>query len=256
MKITAHIRGTDCASDRKVKHFAEGLGARLESRNAPVESDLVIQWGYKPTPALAGAQEKGTPFIILENGVWGERSRTYSWAYNGLHNRGYVPTPPVGRSRYAPELGQWKDPHDGDWIIFGQVENDRSLEGGDVYAWAEYMQERWPQATFREHPKMLSETQASAQEPFEDALDRCSLAITYSSTVGPQAVIRGIPTVAASTLSLATDVSGRTVLETVDEPWRNRRQWIHELSWRHIYMEEDVPAAYILSGYEYALANG
>lgn len=235
LKIAAYVRDNSSRTNERVKHFGDALGARLESRERPVECDIAIQAGFQMSPAMRDAMDRCVPIIILENPVWhyGDKPATYTWGYNGLNGLstgGYMGNRPL---RPHPTLEPWRD--SGDRIIFGQLENDKSLRGADIYEWVEYMQTVHPEADFREHPKMLDQNDPP-QESFESAMDRCGLAITYNSTVGAEALIRGIPVEVYHPGSWAWEVN-------------DRRKWIHELSWRHWTVGEEIDTDYILSGF-------
>lgn len=253
MRIAAYVRGNTSRTNERVVHFGEALGAEYSLRERPIDCDLAIQAGFQISPAMQDAMERRIPIIILENPVWhyGDKPSTYTFGYNGLNGCSYVPESSARPPRPAPELLPWRDPFSGQTTVFGQVENDKALRGADIYAWVEWVQEVVPSAVFREHPVMVDQNDPQL-EPFEDCLARTSLAITYSSTVGAEAVIAGIPTIAISEGSLAYPVSTHTLSDKPITP--DRTEWIHQLSWRHWSTDEQVDTDYILSGYDEARA--
>jgi hypothetical protein len=252
-QIAAYVRTNESRTNERVTHFGEALGARFSSRETPIECDLAIQAGFQISPAMADAMERGVPIIILENPVWhyGDKPSTYTWGYNGLNNLGTGSPCAHRESRPHPEVRPWKDYKSGSWTIFGQVEHDKALRGADINAWIKRVWDLFPSADFREHPVMLDASEMAVQEDFDSCLERTSLAITFNSTVGAQAVIAGIPTIAEHAGAWAYDVSSRA-----DGPIRtpDRREWLHELSWRHWNTSDDLDVEYILSGYEAARA--
>jgi hypothetical protein len=202
---------------------------------------------------MTDAMSRGIPFIILENPVWhnGDKPATYTWAYNGLNGLGWVPRPPAA-VRIKPPLQDWKEWWTGQQTIFGQVNNDKALRGLDIDAWVYHVQQVLPEAIFRKHPVMRDRLEP-VLEPFERCIAKTSLAITYSSTVGAEAVIAGIPTIAISKGSLAYDVATHDLQAACISP--DREEWLHRLSYRHLYADARVGAMreYILGGYDEAL---
>jgi len=253
MKIAAYLRSNDSRTNDRVHHFAAALGAELTYRDRPVECDLAIQAGFQISPAMKDAMDRDVPFIILENPVWGKEEGNYVFSYNGLARGGTVPNCDELPFRFHPPLYSWKDWEGGQTTIFGQVENDKALRGADIYRWVEGCEEVLPRAVFRPHPVTLSRPDQANQESFEETLKKTHLAITYTSTVGSQAVIAGIPTIACHEGSLAWDVSSHSLSEAPVTP--DRELWIHRLAYRHINLNEAVPVEYILSGYDEARAN-
>ena len=244
MKIVGYLRGNN-QSDRKVRYFGDACNASYELRTNPRECDLAIHWGFKPSDALTFTIENNIPFIILENPVWGDRYSTFTWAYNGLNGLGTTPSAEGLPSRYKPDMKPWKD--HGEITIFGQVPGDRALYGLDINEWVDSVAGVLPGSHIRRHPCMVDQNHVK-QEPLAECLARTGLAVTYSSTVGAEAVIQGIPTISMHEGSLAYPVSTHS-LSDAPRPF-NRDKWLHELSYRHISIGEDVPVDYILGGYD------
>jgi hypothetical protein len=199
--------------------------------------DLAIHHGYKDSHALLHCKENGIPCIITEVGIWQNPGEfTYGWGYNGLNALAWVPDA-WASPRDKPVLKPWKGDV-GVTTVFGQKPGDKALRGLELEEWVPKMLRAYPGAEFRPHP-ILSQHPESV-EPLQDVFDRTSLAVTYTSTVGPQAVIEGITTFAAHPGSFAWDVD------------YDREEWLHNLSYRMIDMDKPIPVDYILSGYEEA----
>lgn len=245
MKIVGYLRGNS-PSDAKVKHFGDALGAEYSLRANPLKADLVIQWGFAPTAALTHAFEHKIPFIILENPVWGERSATYTWAYGGQNGIGTIPSADKQPERAKPELCEWKEEGSEapQTTIFGQVPRDKALYGIDIDKWVEWCAAILPEAYLRPHPVTLR----LPGEALAECLSRTELAITYSSAVGSKTVIAGIPTIAMHPASLAWDVTTHTLEHAPIRP--DREEWLHALSYRHIYRDDVIPTEFILGGYD------
>ena len=148
----------------------------------------------------------------------------------------HTPAPDI--ERWAPELKRMKT--DGPTIIFAQKSNDHSLRGHDHDKWLQEKLIEFPDAEFRSHPLMTS--QYATQEPLSDVLLRCGRAITYSSTAGTEALIEGCIS--------EPEHPGASAYQVKD-----RRAWLHELSWQNFPFDMAATAAvgkHILEGYEVA----
>jgi len=225
------------------------------TRGRPVEnSDLVVTAGFQITSANADAMGRGIPIIILENPVWytGHRMDSYTWAYNGLHGLGYLPTPP-DTPRPHPTLKPWKEWETGQITVFGQVPTDKAVRGNDMQLWRESVKAALPTSVYREHPIMIPSKHHHKIEPFDVCLDKTSLAVTYTSTCGSEAVIAGIPTIACHEGSLAYSVASHNLSDKPITPCRD--EWIHGLAWRQWTIHEKLDTNYILSGYNEARAD-
>jgi len=210
-------------------------------RDAIFEDDLLVQAGFHATPALRQCIAMRRPYIIVEEPLWRPNPEfsmvSASFGYNGLTGGDWHPKAPP-HERPHPLLMPMKDFGDGSIVVYGQKPNDHSLRGDDHVAWIKRMRAELPDAEFRHHPLMS----AKVQEPLDDVLDRSYMAVTYSSTVGAEALIAGLishPHCQQSTAYRITD----------------REQWIHDLSWHNFTLEEFATpkvAKYILSGFQEA----
>lgn len=246
MKIVGYVRGNK-GSDVKVMHFGDAIGVReYQLRSNPTDCDLAIYWGFRPSAALSHTIETQTPFIILENPIWGDRKETFTWAYNGQNGMGTIPDAAHMPERRKPDLQPWKST--GETTIFGQLLGDMAVHDLDINGWINECAAILPGSHVRRHPGDYTEFRGGPLEDIEKCLARTGLAITYSSAVGSEAVIAGVPTIAMHPASLAWDV---TTHNLTDEPiLPNREKWLHNLSWRHIYKNEPVPVDFILKGYD------
>ena len=233
MRVPSARKGTD----NRVQHVGDQLGATYHARTQPVMCDLAIHHGYKESDAMVFCKEHGIPVLITEIGVWHNPGEfTYGIGYNGLNNLAFMPEPPA-EERSKPSLRPWKGDA-GVTTIFGQKPGDAALRGLDMDVWVKDMLRAYPGAEYRPHPILLEDP--STAEPLEEVFDRTSFAVTYTSTVGPQAVIAGITTFAHHPGSYAYDVA------------YDREEWLHKLSYRMIDLGKPIPVDYILSGYEEA----
>jgi hypothetical protein len=202
------------------------------------DADLIIQTGFAVTVPLVDALNRRKPFLIMEAPYW-RPDREFvmhnsSWGYNGLNGGAFRHAAPA-QSRPKPELQPMKEV--GRTVIFGQKPTDHSIDR-DHIDWLLDKQRQYPTAEIRHHPLMVN----GRQEALDDVFDRCYRAVTYSSTVGCEALIAGCHSEPESPLSMAYAVE-------------DRREWLHRLSWAqfsHVeYATKDV-AQYVISGYEEA----
>jgi hypothetical protein len=243
-KIVAAFRTNVSRTNERLQHVATQMGAVKTTREEPIrDADLVLQCGFQISPVLEDAMSRGIPFLILENGCWhaGDKTKTFTLAYNGLCNGGFMPPEPA-EERPKPDLRPMRPRDSGRTTIFGQMRGDKSLRGLDMDEWVRETLLSHPDATFRPHPNMVPSWEQRALEPFQDCLDATSLAITYSSTVGAECLIQGIETVAEHPGSFAYPCDG------------DREAWLHWLSWRHWEIDQPFDSKWVLSGYEEARA--
>ena len=215
-------------------------------QDLPADVDLIIQTGFAPTVALTAAIDRRIPYILAECPVFRHDpeinyNNWVSWGYNGLCGTAYHPPAP-SEELWKPQLLPAKT--EGATIIFGQKPNDRSLRGHNHSEWIEHMLAAYPEAEFRPHP--LMHPKPHSMEPIMDALDRCYHAVTYSSTAGAEAILRGCVSFPEHRGSWGYNVT-------------DREAWLHERSWHGFpdgmwYSDKRV-GTYILSGYDAALAR-
>ena len=207
----------------------------------PADVDLIVQTGFAPTVALTDAISRRIPYILAECPVFRHDpeinyNNWVSWGYNGLCGTAFHPPAP-SEELWKPELLPAKT--EGPTIIFAQKPNDRSLRGHDHSAWIVDKLEEYPDAEFRPHPLMTT----AQQEPIVDALDRCHRAITYSSTAGAEALLRGCISLPEHPGSWGYNVY-------------DREEWLHERSWHGFpdqqFLGDERIGKYILSGYNNA----
>jgi len=217
-----------------------GHTIKVRGRNEGIhDAHLCIQTGFSNSVALEDAINKRIPFIIMEAPHWRSLSldEWVSWGYNGLAGGAFRHKPP-DTPRPKPVLQPWKT--EGSVVIFGQKPTDHSLRGADHGAWLSEKLNQYPDAEFRPHPLMSP----TPLEPIEAVLDRCKMAITYTSTTGAEALIAGCESKPEHPGSTAHDV-------------QDRESWLHDLSWGHFALDEfgRIGAKHIIGGYDEAVAR-
>lgn len=254
MKIYVPMRDNENFTNKRNRCLAQGFEALGQnviytSRSDPSNgADLIIHTGFAGTTALLSAVDEGIPYIITEHPTWRgpnaasrEEAETtlISWSYNGLLGGGFHHPAPE-QPRPHPELQPLKT--EGATLVYAQKPNDHSLRGSDHVTWLKKMLTWYPDAELRHHPIMLNEP--AKQENIGHAIDRTLVAVTYTSTVGVEALIAGCVSNPMHTGSAAYSVPGR-----------DREAWIHELSWWNITMKEAADrrmAQHVLEGYDEA----
>jgi hypothetical protein len=201
-------------------------------------TDLTIQTCFAPSVALVHAIENKIPFLIMEAPYFRsfyDQNAAGAWGYNGLAG-GSWRTPPPEEKRPHPELQPMKT--EGRILIVGQKPTDLSLRGSDHIQWILDRFEEFPDSDFRPHPHMV--WPKNLLPPIEEVLEGYQTVITYNSTVGVDARIAGCEVRVDGPCSLA-------------EPDRDRKEWIHDLSWAQgLYSEYDALVDNILDGYDEA----
>jgi hypothetical protein len=247
--VSMHLREGKNLTNFRSEAVAAGLeaaGAKIitcSRSEVPAEgADIVLQTGMNPTEALIAAIDEGIPYICAEMPAYRnmehyDAQKWVSYGYGGLMGGGWRPNPPA-RTLWVPDLQPFK--REGATIIFGQKLSDHSLRGQDHDAWISHQLERYPNAEFRIHP--LMHPNPSEMEPLDECLARCHTAITFTSTVGAEALIAGC-------VSNPTHW-GSSAYGVVD-----REDWLHELSWWNFPVETMATVMVgrqILSGLEEA----
>ena len=246
INVSIHLRGEGNVTNTRARALGRGLhelsGVRvryLKRNDVDPESDLIVQTGFAGTRALNRAVSDRKPYIIMELPNWRPdleyTTGTASFGYNGLGGLAWHPPIPT-QSRPKPVLQPLKT--SGETIVFAQKPNDHSLRGANHVKWVEDMLKLYPEATLRHHPIMMQ----GKSEPLARVLDRCKIALTYTSTVGVEAKVAGCDSEPSDAGSMAWDVT-------------NRGKWLHELSWKQFSfaeLETQEIAGWIFSGYEEA----
>lgn len=247
------------AANRNVHSLVDRLQGGYQRRALPVHpkhTDLVVQWGFKPTPGLMSAIGYGIPYVILDLGYIDKgRTTRFSVSLNGFHGKAMRDPKVLDRApRPAPGYSDWRSGEGSKVIVVGQMPNDQSLRGQDIEAWmgraAIAASEAFGKPVIkRPHPKMLNPWEEQPEE-WEKALDDCYCAVTWTSTAAIQSVLQGVPTVAMHPGSIAYPMAAHDM--TLRTP-PGRAAWIHEMSWREwdFSCDRDLDrlAAYIVEMY-------
>ena len=238
--------------------FAEGLrkhGVQTEITNTSPEkvshSDLHVFWGMRQTKIIEHCRKFGQPFIGLDHGYTADRLDLASINLNHLNGNSQLDVSSWTNDNSRCKSHGWeiKEPSHklGDKIIIvGQIYNDMSLQGTDIYAWAKMRAAGLEVAGhrgdifFKPHPKEKPEATDRKynvgvpvfEGSMEDAFKIARLFCTYSSTVGTDAWLRGLPAVAASPVSM---IFREQFNENTPD---NRQKWLNGMSFRQFDLTE------------------
>lgn len=245
MRVIVHTRAHD-RGRAVAAAFADGCRSHgCDVRQLPPHSepqydaDVACVWGVRT--AFRWYQAAKIPTVVAEAGYVGDRDVWTSLGWDGLNGMARFPARLAGDrwARYFPrELKPWRPDHPaGRVLIVGQVTGDAAVEAVTLPDWyaAQVRALTGRAIWFRPHPKRPGDRVAGvalADAPLEDVLERSSAVVTYSSTVGVTAILRGLPTVVASPISMAYPVGLRHVadLPRAREPG-GRARWADRLAY-------------------------
>ena len=244
MKVSVHLRSGPNLTNWRSECLANALEpyctvVRRDRSEGIEDADLMIQTGFARSVALLDAIDKGIPYLIAEAPFWRDFypvDKAISWGYNGLAGGAWAPPPPEEESP-KPELLPMKA-HDEPVLIIGQKPTDHSLRGTDHVQWILDRRREIPGADFRPHPLMVK---PGTLEPLDTCLRKYGRVVTFTSTVGAEALVYGCHSQPWHRGSIAYGVT-------------DRERWHHELSWRQAYADSISPSMVenILSGLDEA----
>ena len=219
---------------RRLADRLDNVGECSRDQVTPLDADLLIQWGFKPTKSLMSAIDRGIPYIIFDLGYFdGGRMGRFSMSYNGFHGTALdVPDVLDRAPRPHPEILDWQE-GGRRVIVAGQMPLDQSLRGQDIESWmgraATEASEVFKLPVHkRVHPKMLNPWEPPPPPLIQDLLD-CACLVTWTSTAAVQALVQGVPVVAQHPGSMAFPIASYSM--KVRTP-PGREGWAHKLSWR------------------------
>ena len=253
IKVCGGLRPKEgTASNAVVSLVAHKLGGVTQSRDAPLPKncDLYVQHGWKLTPALQEAMDSLIPYIALDSGYFDPRGSTFSISINGFHGLS-MPVDVTGLpERPKPELQPWRA--GGEFVyVFGQLTGDRAVRGQNMETWPNITARQAAEAyglpvRIRPHPFTISSWEEPLP-PLSKVWPECAVAVTWTSSVGVQAIVAGVPSVALHPASPICVVAAPSF--GIERP--DREAWQHELSYRQYgFTELDAAKAYILHAYE------
>lgn len=262
----------------RMAHHRENVGAFLEGcrrhgcavevveGDRPVACDVGVVWSYKFEAVKAAAGAEVGRLVYMERSRWRMPGQArISW--DDLNGRGDYCNARVPGDRWnrLPYRGlvPWRGgAADGDILVCGHVQRDYTFRHVDLAAWyrdaiasARAIDPTGgDRVVFRPHP-----VEARGADPKGVRIDRARTAeaaitaarvvVTFSSTIGVDAMIAGVPTVAMDAGSMAADVTPREIVldPPAPDPAARRRwadglgytEWTHDeiragLVWEHL----------------------
>jgi len=236
MRAAIIIRDTDLQLDRARAFLAGlerhgdtgGIHDMAQAHTALIEAEFGVCWGKRNLDKLM-AQSEGRDVVVMELGYMGDRLEWTSLGWNGLNGRAAFPFGDAMRWRkhFAHLItGGWKE--GGEYVLVAaQVPGDAAVDGVNIDAWAEQAVAKHVElkniASLRPHPLVTEPDMELAED-----LAGASLAVTYNSNLGVDAVLAGVPTVAMDEGSMAWPVAAHVISGVVYPP---RNRWAQALAW-------------------------
>lgn len=238
-----------------------GIAARFVNGDTVVpEADFHVTWGaqQKRPKIFAWSQQHGKPVLVMERGHVGDRMNWTSIGWNGLNGRGTYARVEDGGKRWRTYWHHLLQPcrpaapRGGVALVLGQVEGDAALAHlrAGFRAWAQTQTDELQMlgyaVRYRPHPKTRERgdgwhpigATSSVEETLWTDLQDVTLAVSYNSTAGVEAVLAGVPTVTMDEGAMAWPVSVHTLDEAATAPMIDREPWCHGLAWTQFCLEE------------------
>lgn len=230
------------------RFFLEGLarhGIRAEIRSPQMyrPSDLAVFWAHKQHQIIQQQRDAGLDYLVMERGYFGDRFAMTSLGFNGLNGHAEFHNQNSLGDRWqlhGVPVKAWKREGEGEVIVLmGQVPTDASLKNCPNYrAWIMQAADKAMHAYgrkvyFRQHPHPA----ASNFRPnlpliggtLESALARAYAVVIWNSNSGVDAVLAGVPLIAADRGSMAASMSTRSIGDPLVRP--DRYQWLNDLAY-------------------------
>lgn len=203
----------------------------------PRSVDAVCTWGWRRGMEY---RNLGYEVLIMERAYISNRFKWVSLGWNGLNGRAVFTSnddPSRWNKHFTHLMKPWRI-GTGYALILGQVPTDMSCRHIDIRNFfgnvaSDMYRHGWKEVRFRPHPQApfmrLGAAQTHATRSLDEDLDGASMAITFNSNSGVDAVIRGVPTAAYDEGSMAWDVTSRAHSECVTP---DREKWAYNLAWK------------------------
>lgn len=228
--------------------LCQGLRARgfepveIDAGNQ-TESRVVACWGWRVGREYRKA---GHEVLVAERGYLGDRFAYTSLGWNGLNGRADFNVErfgltPAARRDFRVTVRPWRTPSAAPLrvLLLGQVRGDMALKeaGVALERWLADQATQWRAAgaavAFRPHPQDpgLCVPGAERLDPgysLASQLAGADLAVTVNSNSAVEAVLAGVPTIAADFGAMAWPVTARPDTRPVTP---DRTAWLARLTW-------------------------
>jgi hypothetical protein len=234
--------------------FFEGLrrhGWQTDFVDRPEPATLLVEWSARYGPRMAAQKARGGEVCILERGYLGDRYAWTSVSFGGELNgratfRGVEDDPCRFETHFADLMQPWRGEGGRVALLVGQVPGDMALRAvnGRLDEWyastAAELRAAGYSVEFRRHPRDKTDTVVPGVETTRGTLgaDMASAAavVTFSSNTAVEAVLAGVPAIAADPGSMAYEVTSHAVAEPLIRP--DREAWAARLAWKQWTREE------------------
>jgi len=224
---------------------AHGIEAEQRPQAERRVSDLAVIWAHRQRPLFEAQRAAGKHYLVMERGYIGDRQAWTSLGFDGLNGRAKFPPATDGGARWDRLFAQymmkgWR--MGGEYaLLCGQVPGDASIRDHDHIAWlhqqAAALEARGWLVRFRPHPLTLSAPPETVYGPFRDIsvrslsedLGGAEFVVTYSSNASVDAMLAGLPVVAADPGSMVWDIAGHDI-DDIRRP--DRTEWAHAMAFR------------------------
>lgn len=223
-----------------------GIDAPIQRSHERISAGVVVCWGWRMGLLM---QRAARDVLVMERGYLGDRFAWTSLGWNGLNGRARFVTPEDGGARFRRQfrLAPWRA--GGDYVLIaGQVPGDMALGGRDLAPWYAEAARDAARAyglpvRFRPHPEAARLGRrppavpgaSAATGTLAEALAAAAVLVTWNSNTAVDAVVAGVPAVAAERGSMAWPVAGHAIGDRVTP---DREDWAARLAWCQWSLDE------------------
>jgi hypothetical protein len=204
--------------------------------------DMYLMWGIK---RRWYAKSKNDQQMIIERGYLGDRIKeNFMVGLNGLNGLADFKNDNVPDDRWQqwkPQMREWKT--GGEYaLIIGQVPADAALHGLPLHNWLvktyEKTKTRYDNVYFRPHPSdpRPPNLPLCPYDDLDEAIERASVVITYTSNVGVLAAMMGTPVISHHAGSMVYNISSHSIDEPLITP--DREDWGRKISYAQWNIDE------------------